>query len=150
MQSDDEVLIKGDIEKVFDLITQVRFWPKWHLATRAVSGVIERPFKPGDIFYEFVRTINGAHEIEWHVAEYNRPHQASIQLKNSPLKISYTFRQTEQGTIFRRELVKSNEVGIKVAGDDTAEQAIEKQSVANLVSLVEGILQREKYGPDFC
>ncbi|WP_192878433.1 SRPBCC family protein [Limnobaculum parvum] len=149
MKSDNKIVIKGSVEKVFDLITQVRFWPEWHLATRAVSGVTERPFRPGDVFYEFVRTNNGPREIEWHVAEYDRPRSASIQLKDSSLKITYTFEQTAEGTVFGRTLTKDKEVGIELGKDNAEALRIETQSVENLVRLVERIIECENVGPSY-
>lgn len=45
-----EIIINGAIGSVFDLVTQARFWPKWHVLTRAVAGTIERPYTPDDFF----------------------------------------------------------------------------------------------------
>ncbi|MBD9629435.1 SRPBCC family protein [Pseudomonas sp. PDM19] len=149
MQSNNEVVIKGRVEQVFDLVTQVRFWPRWHLATRAVSGVTERPFQPGDVFYEFVRTSDGAREIEWQVADYERPCRASIQLKGSSLKITYTFEAHEGGTLFRRTLERGADVGISLGSGDSAAQDVERRSVQNLVGLVERLVECEAVGPRF-
>jgi hypothetical protein len=38
------VTIKGPSKAVFDLITTARLWPQWHPATKAVGGVVERPY----------------------------------------------------------------------------------------------------------
>jgi|SoiMethySBSTD1v2_1073268.scaffolds.fasta_scaffold2408704_1 hypothetical protein len=48
-------------------------WPHWHVLTRAVAGVIDRPFHVGDHIYEFVRTPQGAAELKWEIVELDRP-----------------------------------------------------------------------------
>jgi Polyketide cyclase / dehydrase and lipid transport len=42
------VTIKVPPKAVFDLITTARLWPQWHPATKAVGGVVERPYGLGD------------------------------------------------------------------------------------------------------
>ena len=51
-----EVVIKGPLEKVFDLVNVAALWPHWHPITRAVSGVTDIPFQKGDMIYEHIRT----------------------------------------------------------------------------------------------
>ncbi|MFD8627917.1 hypothetical protein ACFV4E_29250 [Streptomyces hygroscopicus] len=55
---------------MFDLVTQVRFCPQWHVLTRSVTGTIDRPFLLGDEFTEFIRTTDGTLELAWRGAEY--------------------------------------------------------------------------------
>ena len=47
-----------------------------------MAGVTQRPFQLGDPIYEFVRTPTDAQEIEWHIAEHDRPHYAKLQAED--------------------------------------------------------------------
>lgn len=79
-----ETTINGPAQQVFDLVTQVRFWPQWHVLTRSVTGTIDRPFLPGDEFTEFIRTTKGTLELAWRVAEHERGKRVTIELLNLP------------------------------------------------------------------
>jgi uncharacterized protein YndB with AHSA1/START domain len=131
---DVEIIINGPQEKVFDVITSARYWPQWHVLTRAVAGVIERPFQMGDRIYEFVRTPTGPAEREWHITEYDRPRRVKLQ-DDHGTAITYTFEGRADGTVFRRGIV----VGSVPMTNDT-----ERTSDAQLKALVENILWREQ------
>jgi uncharacterized protein YndB with AHSA1/START domain len=139
-----ETTINGPAERVFDIITQVRFWPQWHVLTRAVSGTIERPFLPGDEFTEFIRTAGGTKELTWEVVDYERPKRVTIRLVGLPPSISYTFEEVAEGTLFRRVVAGVDPDATRTVSSDT-----EARSVASLKALVEGILAREKKGPQY-
>lgn len=139
-----ETTINGSPEQVFDIITQVRFWPQWHVLTRAVTGTVQRPFLPGDEFTEFIRTAEGSRELTWRVAEYERAKHVTIELVGTPGSISYTFEQIPDGTLFRRIVNGSGSQESRTATPET-----EAQSVANLKTLVEDVLAHEKKGPVF-
>lgn len=135
-----EVTIEGPVEQVFDLITQVRFWPQWHVLTRSVTGTVQRPFLPGDHFTEFIRTPKGTKEIAWEVTDYERGKKVTIQIVGSANSISYTFDEVPGGTLFRR--VVNGQAAEGAASSDT-----EEKSVQNLKALVEDVLAHEKKGP---
>ncbi|MEU6371541.1 SRPBCC family protein [Streptomyces sp. NPDC046909] len=139
-----ETTINGSPEQVFDIITQARFWPQWHILTRAVTGTVQRPFLPGDEFTEFIRTAEGSRELTWRVAEYERAKHVTIELVPGPGSISYTFEQVPEGTLFRRVVNGSGSQESRTATPET-----EAQSVANLKALVEDVLAHEKKGPIF-
>ncbi|MEV5843561.1 SRPBCC family protein [Streptomyces sp. NPDC051985] len=139
-----EATINGPVEQVFDIITQVRFWPQWHVLTRAVTGTVERPFLPGDEFTEFIRTAVGSKELTWKVEAYERAKHVTIALVDSPGSISYTFEEVPEGTLFRRIVNGTGDEASRTATSET-----EAQSVANLKALVEDVLAREKKGPIF-
>ncbi|MEU6198563.1 SRPBCC family protein [Streptomyces sp. NPDC047061] len=137
-----EITIDGPVEQVFDLITQVRYWPEWHILTRSVTGTVQRPFLPGDTFTEFIRTGEGTRELTWEVTEYERAKRVTIALVPGPGSISYTFEAVGETTVFRRT--------VDGAGSDesrTVTSGTETQSLANLKALVEDILAHEKKGP---
>ncbi|MCX4702693.1 SRPBCC family protein [Streptomyces sp. NBC_01373] len=140
----NEITIDGPVEQTFDLITQVRFWPQWHVLTRSVTGTVQRPFLPGDTFTEFIRTAEGSRELTWEVAEYERAKRVTIALVDSPGTISYTFEEVPEGTLFRRTVDGSGSKESRTATSDT-----EMQSLTNLKALVENILAHEKKGPSF-
>ncbi|MRH93433.1 hypothetical protein GFY24_39525 [Nocardia sp. SYP-A9097] len=138
-----DVVINGPKEQVFDVITQARFWPAWHVLTRAVTGTIERPFLPGDVFTEFIRTPEGTREVPWVVLERNRPDNVTIKVTKDETTIKYTFEEVPGGTLFRRTLTLDPTLeGI------TAPET-EEQSVAQLKALVETVLGNEKKDPTF-
>lgn len=37
-----ETTINGPVQQVFDIVAQVRFWPKWHVLTRSVPCQVQR------------------------------------------------------------------------------------------------------------
>ncbi|MEU0337686.1 SRPBCC family protein [Streptomyces bobili] len=137
-----ETTINGPVQHVFDIATQVRFGPKWHVLTRAVTGAIDRPFLPGDEFIECIRTADGTVELAWRVAEHERGRRVTIELVDLPGSISYTFEEVPEGTLFRRVVNDTDSApsGVVIADTETA-------SVANQDALVEGILAQEKKGP---
>jgi hypothetical protein len=80
-----EVVIDGPQERVFDVVTTAGLWPQWAVLARAVAGVTERPFHPGDPIYEFCRTPIGPQEVLWHITEHDRPHHAKLQAEDGQL-----------------------------------------------------------------
>ncbi|MGW0949691.1 SRPBCC family protein [Streptomyces sp. NPDC002623] len=139
-----ETTINGPVDRVFDIVTQVRFWPQWHVLTRAVTGTIERPFLPGDEFTEFIRTADGTLELVWKVVEHERPRRVTIQLIGLPGFISYTFEEVADGTLFRRVVDDGGQAATVTVSSDT-----ETRSVANLKAFVEDVLAREKRGATY-
>ncbi len=73
-----EIEIDGPVQAVFDIITQARYWPEWNVLTRAVTGTIQRPFRPGDKFTEFIRTAEGTQELTWHVVDFESGKHVTI------------------------------------------------------------------------
>src|SRR3989304_10574616 len=67
------VTIRGAPKAVFDLITTARLWPQWHPATKAVGGVVERPYGLGDLIHERGRIGDKDFETTWKVVEHRRP-----------------------------------------------------------------------------
>jgi hypothetical protein len=145
----NEVVIHGSREKVFNLVNMGRFWPEWLVPTRAVGGVTETTFEVGDHVYEWVCTPAGTHELAWTVVEVDRPRYAKLQLEGGT-SLAYTFEEHPDGTLFRRvvELGSENSKldppeALRLLGDADLAQAC----LQNLKPLVEGILWREGKGP---
>lgn len=140
--------IEGPPEAVFDLVTTARFWPQWHPATTAVSGVIERPYLLGDRIIERGRIGQGNFEVTWKVAEHVRPRRVVLQSELSPVQIIYSFNSRGNVTEYTREL-KYNVEDLKSISRDPNEvnrlmRLQSEQAVKQLKALVEKILRAEK------
>lgn len=142
------VPIEGRPEAVFDLVTTARFWPQWHPATTAVSGVTQRPYLLGDRIIEQGRIGEGNFEVTWKVAERIRPRRVVLQSESSPVQIIYSFHSRGNVTDYTREL-KYNVEDLKSISPDPNEvnrlmQLQSEQAVKQLKALVEKILRDEK------
>jgi uncharacterized protein YndB with AHSA1/START domain len=141
------VTIDGAPEAVFDLVTTARFWPQWHPATTAVSGVTERPYRLGDRINERGRIGNSEFNVIWKVTEHVRPRAIALQSEGSPVRITYSFNPRGSGTEFTRKLEYDVEDLGTVAGDpdevNRLMQAQSAQAVKQLKALVEKILHAE-------
>lgn len=100
----NSVAITGPAGPVFDLATTAGLWPSWHPATRAVSGVTERPYRLGELIHEDLEVAGLAARVTWRVTEHDRPRRAVFQSDRPPIRITYTFREAGGVTEFRREL----------------------------------------------
>jgi hypothetical protein len=140
--------IEGPPEAVFDLVTTARFWPQWHPATTAVSGVTERPYLLGDRIVERGRIGQGNFEVTWKVAEHVRPRRVLLQSESSPVQIIYSFNSRGNVTEYTREL-KYNVEDLTSISPDPNEvnrlmQLQSEQAVKQLQALVEKILRAER------
>jgi predicted ester cyclase len=101
----NEVRIDGAIAPVFDIVTTTRYWPKWHPATNAVSGVTDRPLRLGDQVHERAVIGGRVHEGTWTVTEHIHPTRLVLQIDGGRIQITYTFRADNAATVLRRELL---------------------------------------------
>jgi hypothetical protein len=100
----NEIMLDGDLEPVFDVVTTTRYWPRWHPATQAVSGVTDRPLQLGDQVRERAIIGGRAHEGTWTVSEHVRPTRLVLQIDAGRIEITYRFAAFENRTLLRREL----------------------------------------------
>lgn len=144
-----EIEINGPVQAVFDLVTQARFWPEWHVLTRAVTGTTQRPFRPGDKFTEFIRTPEGTQELTWHVVDFEEGKRVTIGQEGNPNTISYRFSATPNGTLFSRTVDSPEGSQVKSAAASRAAVThdTETHSINALKALVERILANEQKGP---
>lgn len=64
---------------VFDLITQARFWRKWHNGHHGIAGVVHRPYRVGDTVYEYVVLNDGREShLYWQCVEQDFPRTSLI------------------------------------------------------------------------
>ena len=137
------VTIKGPPKAVFDLITTARLWPQWHPATKAVGGVIERPYGLGDLIHERGKIGNADFKATWKVVEHVRPSKIVLQSQDGPTRITYTFAAGKGTTVFTRKLEYQAE---NLASVKELEKVMRDQSelgVNQLKALVEKILSEE-------
>lgn len=137
------VTINGAPRAVFDLITTARFWPQWHPATRAVAGVVERPYGAGDLVHERGRVGDAEFQTTWKVVEHVRPSRVVLESQTAPARITYTFKRGKGTTTFTRTLEYETQ---NFGSVQDVEQIMRDQSAKalnQLKALVEKILTEE-------
>jgi predicted ester cyclase/uncharacterized protein YndB with AHSA1/START domain len=100
----NHIRIDGPIALVFDLVTTTRFWPRWHPATHAVSGVTDRPLQLGDRVTEHATIGGRAHAGTWTVVEHDPPTRLVLQIGEGRIEIAYTFEADADATELTRVL----------------------------------------------
>lgn len=107
MRVTKSILIRGNANRIFDLVTTAKYWPQWHSATVSVSGAIENPMKLGDKIRERARIAGMEAEGDWTVAELERPTRVVLKMpatRLGDLQISYHFTPRTEGIEYSREL----------------------------------------------
>jgi predicted ester cyclase/uncharacterized protein YndB with AHSA1/START domain len=144
----NEICIDGPIESVFDLVTTTRYWPRWHPATREVSGDTDRPLALGDRVHERAIIGGRAHQGTWTVVEHVRPTFVVLQIDDGRVQIAYTFGADGAATRLRRELTFRPQ---DFAGGTTDPAALEAgmhaqsdEALRQLKRLVEQLLPLER------
>jgi hypothetical protein len=99
----NEIAIQAPQTVVFDLLTTTGYWPQWHLSTRAVSGVTDRPYALGEAFEEHAEMAGQQAEIHWRCVAHDGPRSAALESREQSASIAYTLDESEgQTTISRR------------------------------------------------
>ena len=137
------VTINGAPKAVFDLITTARLWPQWHPATKAVGGVVERPYGLGDLIHERGRIGDKDFDTTWKVVAHVRPSKIVLQSQKAPTRITYTFTPGKGTTIFSRKLEYKAENFSAVKELEKVMRDQSEQGVNQLKALVEKILSEE-------
>ena len=141
-----EVLIDGQQEKVFDIVTTIGHWVRWASIARAVGGVTERPIQLGEPIYEFVRTPTGPQEVVWHITEHDRPRRMKLEVEDGT-SITYHFTPQGDGTVFRRVFVLGSVWGAQDPLPYSADNS--KVENAKVKEMAESILYLEQKGSAF-
>jgi uncharacterized protein YndB with AHSA1/START domain len=139
----NSVMIKGPPKAVFDLITTARLWPQWHPATKAVGGVVERPYGLGDLIHERGQIGNADFKTTWKVVEHVRPSKIVLQSQKAPTRITYTFAEGKGTTVFTRKLEYQAENFASVKELEKVMRDQSERGVSQLEALVEKILSEE-------
>ncbi|MFE3261560.1 SRPBCC family protein [Nocardia sp. NPDC059091] len=84
---------------VFDLVTQARFWPEWHVASHDVGGVTERPYRVDDVIYEHGRLEDGSEQhLYWRVVDQEYAKSSLIVDDNVGAGLQYSLTEDGEGT----------------------------------------------------
>ena len=141
----NEILIVGPIQNVFDAVTTTATWPQWHPATVAVGGVTDRPIRLGDRIHERARIGGQEYEGDWTVVEHDAPTRVVLHILGTDTRISYAFSTAGPTTTRFVRCLEFDPVAFAgSAADPTAlERLMDAQSQAaleKLKALVEGSL----------
>jgi len=92
---------------VFDLVTQARFWPEWHVSTCGIGGVTECPYRVGDAVYEAGRLEDGTeHHLYWHVVDQEYGKSSLIVDNDAGVALQYLLTEDGEGaTTFTRRVL---------------------------------------------
>jgi uncharacterized protein YndB with AHSA1/START domain len=111
------VSIRRPIDAVFDYVTTPANWPKWHPASRSVSGAADHSLLIGEMVTEEFVVGGRAGSCVWHVREREAPHLWMITASTPQGQAEITYRLTSQGddTTFERKLTYAmSGIGFKI------------------------------------
>jgi uncharacterized protein YndB with AHSA1/START domain len=100
--------IRAPIERVFDYATTAGNWPRWHPASRGVSGATAHSAAPGERITEQIETGGRSWRAVWTVRERAAPQRLVIEGEaagGGSAVITYRLSAHDGGTRFERELV---------------------------------------------
>ena len=91
----NSVLVRRPIAAVFDTATTARYWPRWHPASRRVSGATDHPLQLGEQITERAWIARLPGTLRWTCVAQDRPHRLALEAPGPPLHawIVYTFDQ---------------------------------------------------------
>jgi hypothetical protein len=93
---------------VFDYATTSANWPRWHPASRGVSGAIDHSAVPGERIIEEIETGGRRWRAVWMVRERESPYRWVIDGEaegGGSATLTYRLGPWDGGTRFERELV---------------------------------------------
>ncbi|HYV98062.1 MAG TPA: SRPBCC family protein [Gemmatimonadaceae bacterium] len=100
--------IARPVDHVFQYAASSGNWTKWYPITKSVTGVVDRPGKPGEQFVEHVRILGVPITFFWTTTENDYPRKYVFEGRSSvggKAVITYTFAPEGAATAFTRELV---------------------------------------------
>lgn len=145
----NSVTFNAPVSKVFAYITQARFWPIWHTDSKAVKGVIDRPYKLGDIIYESGLTNGQIFDLYWHVVEYEENKKVVLYDKRTNTTLRYTFKEENGVTTYSRES-KMDAATLEKLGLGGSREVVEasveasRASIERLQKHVMGLVEDER------
>ncbi len=100
-------IIDRPIGDVFDYVTEPDNWPKWHPASRSVSGAVDHPLTLGEEVREEFIVAGRPGSCTWVVTRHVFPRLWSIATQTPQVRVEITYRLKEKGasTEFERELM---------------------------------------------
>jgi hypothetical protein len=143
----NSIVIGGIPGPVFDLVTTARFWPQWHPATKAVYGVVERPYLLNDVVREQGVAMSVPFDTVWRITEHDRPRSINMYSAVTGVTITYTFEANPGGTLMTRKVrfedAKMPPVFPSVSACEQAMSAESARALAQLKTLIEQLVAQE-------
>src|SRR5262249_5479096 len=99
-----QISLRGNVAKVFDLITTARHWTEWHPATLTVGGVTRRPMALGDTITEWGRIGEHTYDPTWTVIAHEPASRVVLSAGKGRIQIRYAFGVDEQLVRFTRTM----------------------------------------------
>ncbi len=141
----NEIIIARQPDAVFTYVTTPGNWPKWHPASKAVSGAIDHSLAVGEKVTEDFVVAGRAGRVVWTTVRRDAPREwvieGDVNGRNAGV-ITYSLTPTADGTRFEREFVYPspnllfallNRISIKARVEEESDQA-----VRNLKRVLEG------------
>ena len=103
----NRIEIAAPPERVFAYVTTPANWPRWHPASRAVRGIVERTPKVGEEVVETFEIAGRRGDATWTSAELDPPRRWVI-VSGGPggsyARIVYTLSARDGGTLWERDM----------------------------------------------
>lgn len=99
--------IAAPMPQVFAYVATPANWPRWHPASRAVRGVVDRTPAVGEAVIETYEIAGRRDDATWTTVELDAPRRWRFTARSDrggSAQIAYTLAPTAAGTRFRREL----------------------------------------------
>ena len=94
-------------ERVFVYIATPANWPRWHPASRAVRGIVDRTPAVGESVIETFEIADKRGDATWITRELEPPRRWAFEASSSDgggARIVYTLTPTANGTRFERDI----------------------------------------------
>jgi uncharacterized protein YndB with AHSA1/START domain len=105
---ENTVEIAAPMPQVFAYVATPANWPRWHPASRAVRGVVDRTPAIGESVIETYDIGGRQDDATWTTVEIDPPRRWRFSARSQRLgggaEIAYTLSPSGNGTRFRREL----------------------------------------------
>ena len=101
-----ETEIRRPVEEVFDYVTTPAHWLVWHPSSLGLHGATDHSLKVGEEVTEDFRVAGRRGSVTWRVVAREAPTRWAIAgtvAAGGKGTITYTLRQSVEGTEFRRE-----------------------------------------------
>jgi uncharacterized protein YndB with AHSA1/START domain len=100
--------IAAPMPQVFAYVATPANWPRWHPASRAVRGVVDRTPAVGESVIETYEIGGRRNDATWTTLELDAPRRWRFSARSEQMggsaEIAYTLTPQGDGTRFRREL----------------------------------------------
>lgn len=103
----NHIEIAAPPEHVFGYVATPTNWPRWHPASRAVRGIVDRTPKVGESVVETFEVGGRLNDATWTTTELNPPRRWAFSASSAgggSADIVYTLAAKDGGTVFEREL----------------------------------------------